>query len=661
MKKDFESILTENKKRYEFLFADYDPLRGINSPLERIPFQFTQGGQEFYFLPSILEIPEMEKINTKKIPVDEYCKKNRVNFQKLLETITVHRLDNDFEFFCAVCMKIKNKEGGDQIFLHLNPPQRKILASLEELRVKKQPIRICMVKSRQFGGSTMIQIYMAWIQLRRKTSWNSVIAAHLNQAALNIRGMYSTVIKNYQHVETTTYRPFEGAQNIRQIVERKCKITVGSMQSPESIRSEDVAMAHLSEVASWKKTEGKKPEDLIQSIVGSILSLPETIIALESTAKGIGNYFHTTYTAAKKRENAYTPVFIPWFIIPMYTMALDPGEDLQIIETFTEYEESLWKLGATLEGIKWYRFKLRELGGDTVSMRSEYPSTDIEAFQGTGARFFASDTIELQREFNMSPILVGDVFADAQTGPESLDNIEIKEHPNGNLKVWAFPELVDPETKRKYKNRYCVSVDIGGRSKEADDSVIKVFDRKELSNGGMLVPALKWAGKIDFDRLAWKVAQIGKLYGDALLVPEMNKQRESDSKFDEGSQFYTLVDEITDHYENIYCRTTPEQIREGLPRVYGFHTNSQTKPMVLNTLNKAMRDLIYVEYDSVACDQYDSFENKGDGKTGAVEGSHDDEVMCTAIGVWACIEHLEPCILVDPTQTKKVMKSTSLF
>jgi hypothetical protein len=74
-----------------------------------------------------------------------------------------------------------------------------------------------------------------------------------------------------------------------------------------------------------------------------------------------------------------------------------------------------------------------------------------------------------------------------------------------------------------------------------------------------------------------------------------------------------------------------------------------------------MRDLIYVEYDSVACDQYDSFENKGDGKTGAVEGSHDDEVMCTAIGVWASIEYMEPCILVDPTQTKKVMKSTSLF
>lgn len=661
MKQDLQTILAENKKRLEFLRGEYDPLKGINSPLERLEFQFTSGGQKFYFLPSILEIPEMKEIQDLKIPVQEYCKKNRIGFDKLIYRINEHRLDNDFEFWAAVTAKIKNKEGGGLIPFLLNPPQRKILATIEKLRFEKKPIRVVLLKARQFGGSTFIQIYMAWIQLRRKTSWNSVIAAHINSASLNIRGMYSTLIKNYQHVQTTTYRPFEGSVNTKQIVERSNKITVGSMQTPDSIRSEDVAMAHLSEVGLWRQTDGKKPEDLIQSIVGSVLSLPESVIVMESTAKGLGNYFHTTYTQAKKGMNAYTPVFIPWYEIPLDMIDLNEGEDLEIINSFNEYEQYLWKQGATLEGIKWYRFKLREYGGNTVSMRSENPSNDIEAFQGSGARFFAADVIELQREFNMDPILVGDVFADAQTGPESLDNIEIKEHPNGNLKVWAFPDLVEPETNRKWKNRYCVSVDIGGRSKEADDSVIKVFDRKELSSGGMLHPVLKWAGKIDFDRLAWKAAQIATLYGEALLVPEMNKQRESDAKFDEGSQFYTLVDEIADHYENIYCRTTPEQIREGLPRVYGFHMNSQTKPMVLNTLNKAMRDLIYVEYDSVACDQYDSFENKGDGKTGAVEGSHDDEVIATAIGVWACIEHLPPCVLVDPAQAKKVMKSTPLY
>ena len=50
-------------------------------------------------------------------------------------------------------------------------------------------------------------------------------------------------------------------------------------------------MAHLSEVGLWKKTRERKPEDVIQTILGSVPREPFTVVVLESTAKGIGNFF----------------------------------------------------------------------------------------------------------------------------------------------------------------------------------------------------------------------------------------------------------------------------------------------------------------------------------------------------------------------------------
>jgi hypothetical protein len=659
--RDFKNILSENKSRYDKLFGYYNPMFGINSDIPRIPFKVYKSQKTPILIPEPMHDLEQVKnvlSSGEGISLEEYSHAEGLNFDKERFKFTNSRLDHDFEFWAFTGAKIKPKKGDSDsdkktnshlVPFLLNPPQRKVLAKLESMRVNGRPIRVILLKSRQWGGSTLVQIYMSWIQIRHKKSWNSLIAAHLNQASSNIRGMYSTLIKNYP-IDKMDYGSFEGTQNIRVLRNRNNKITIGSMQTPDSIRSEDVAMAHLSEVGLWRKTEGKSPEDLIQSIVGTIPNLPLTLLCLESTAKGVGNYFHNTWLEAKKSRNL-EPCFIGWFEIPDYTVDFESQQEKEdLFKNMNDYEQYLWKAGATLEGIKWYRMKLAMFNGDTARMASEFPSNDKEAFQSSGQRYFAFQTVQKAREFNLDPILTGEVYADALQGPESLNNIKIDKDPNGNLKVWSMP---DPEP---YKNRYLVTVDIGGRSKKADDSVIKVFDRVWLSEGGMLEPAAVWAGKIDFDQLAWKAVQICKLYNDAFMIPETNKMREDTSKFDEGDQFYTLVDEIIDYYDNIFCRTNPEQVRQGLPRVYGFHMTQPMKNTILSALNAAYRDQTYAEFDVRACDQADSFENKGNGKTGAVEGAHDDHVIVSALGAWGGIHYMEPCYKVDPEDAKKLMR-----
>ncbi|MBR5241403.1 MAG: hypothetical protein IKW05_05650, partial [Muribaculaceae bacterium] len=61
-------------------------------------------------------------------------------------------------------VRIKNKMGDGDIPFKLNRPQRRLLAEMEEMRIKGKPIRIILLKARQWGGSTLVQIYMAWIQ-----------------------------------------------------------------------------------------------------------------------------------------------------------------------------------------------------------------------------------------------------------------------------------------------------------------------------------------------------------------------------------------------------------------------------------------------------------------------------------------------------------------
>jgi hypothetical protein len=289
LKKQVNDILEKNNKRLEIINQPYDPIMGIGSPIERFPFFFTKNQKSAAMLPLRMMNNNIiqEVVKTKK-SLEEYCDSNGMNYNDIQQKIIELRFDEDFEFWCAVTVKIKPKDGGNHIPFILNQAQRKIIYNMEIDRIENKPIRIILLKARQLGGSTVIQIYMSWIQLRLKTNWNSLIAAHINQAATNIRSMYNNLVKTYP-LASYKLSPFEGTKNIKIIHERSNKITVGSMETPDSIRSDDIAMCHLSEVGLWKKTEGKEPEDLVQSILGTIPMKALSLVALESTAKGVAS------------------------------------------------------------------------------------------------------------------------------------------------------------------------------------------------------------------------------------------------------------------------------------------------------------------------------------------------------------------------------------
>lgn len=669
--KAIQEIIKENERRNAEIYAKFDPVTGYGSVGERkkividdFPIQTQWVPVEMMKVPLVRQLVECGSIRAFLTDCME-VKYNEADRLKVIEQFVRLRYRYDFAFWAATLVYIKNKDGGDDVLFRLTRPQRRFVERLEKLRKAGKPIRIVLLKARQWGGSTTSQIYMAWLQLIHTVGLNSLIIAHQGTGSDEIKDMFDRMIKAYPvemlHELSEAYKENEPklvgvgkSGSIYRVPQRNCKIKIGTAERPDGCRGGDYSLVHLSEVGLWKATEGKKPEDIVRSACSGVLYRPYTMIVYESTANGTGNFFQREYDAAKKGDSQFEAMFVSWFDIEKYSQPLDDikafaarlydnRENANVSSAREEsgrYLWALWEKGATLEAINWYILE-RAKYNDHASMASEYPSDDIEAFVHSGTMVFDKYKVEDFDRYCKKPRYVGDVYADADEGKNALKNLRFSEDRQGMLWVWELPEVDESE---KVLNRYLTVVDVGGRSNKADWSVIVVFDRLFMADGGKPVVVAQWYGHCDIDLLAWKAAQIAAFYDNSLLVIESNTLETHDKERNvDGDQSQFILNQIKNVYPNLYARKQSEEdIMAGLPTKYGFHTNVATKPMVISTLVKAIRENAYIERDRRCLDEYLVYEKKPNGAFGAVVGKHDDLLMTRAIGLHICFYEMEP-------------------
>lgn len=698
-----EQLIAEDNRRVDIIRSPFDPIKGINAVGERKHVYIP----DLYPYDMNLPLPMLENKFIKELlkcgGVDLFCKSRYGECEKETRNKVVRqfykvRAKHDFCFCAFVYFQIKNKEGGKNIHFKLTYPQRYLLSILEGMRLDGVPIRIILLKARQWGGSTLVQLYIAWIQLFWKEGWYSVIVAQDASTSRKIKAMYSKMLEVLppwligcpDDVELA-FTPYEGSQldsiitygkgtNIT--TARDTVITIGTYNNPTSGRGGDMSCVHYSEVGLWEDTDGKTPEDIIRSISSSLLLAPFTIEVIESTANGMGNFYYRAYQAAKKGDSNRKAVFVPWFFIERYTKPLahpsqresEANPDLEYLakEQFArwllsckgnpnppegcldpgEYYWHLWELGATFEAINWYINKRKDYmeHGD---MAAEFPSDDIEAFKHSGNMVFNVSHIDRLAKKCKAPLYIGEVQGESIMGREALKNLRFMEDHTGTLKVWSLPQ----ETKEIIEGRYLVAVDIGGRSKTADYSDIIVIDRYWMMFGGVPEVVAEWHGHIDHDLLAWKAAQIAAFYQNALLVIESNTIESKDNDTD-GDQSLLIFNRIADVYPNLYMRRAPEEkVQQGVVGMYGFHTNRRTKPIIISNLVAILRDESYVERNEEALDEYATYEKKQNGSYGATDGHHDDYVMARAIALYICFCEMNiPKIRKKPDASPSVRK-----
>lgn len=623
---EVESIIAENKEHNKALFSEYDPITGVGSPIERVRMTLTRDGKYILipkYISSATALSDMLSYGC----VDDYIEAKHLDRNAVHELITRLRIKYDFEYWAATCATIFDKTSGQEVKFKLRKAQRKLLKVLVETTFALQPIRIILLKARQWGGSTLIQLYSSWIQLFHRKNWNSVIATHVESAARNIRTMYTLMAERHpKHIQEVRFRSFEGSGKNKQVVDRGCVIYIGSMERPNSLHSGNYKLVHCSEVGLWKATKERKPSDFVNAFEGSVPLEPFTMVALESTAKGTGNFFHNMWQGAVKGENAYTPVFVAWWEIDMYTKPFRDYADMKMfVESMNKQELYMFSLGATLEGLNWYREKRKSYENDW-DMQEGFPSTPEEAFVTSGQKAHHPLHIKQMEMFAKKPTWIGEMFADAPSGAEAINgSLEFKELAKGNFWVWK-----KPDTTRLYNHRYLVSLDVGGAGAKADWSVIRVLDRLPMMNGGVPEFIATYRFHMDQDLTAWRAVQVAKWYCDALLVVEANVLNTFQT---EGNFTSTVLDIISHVYPHLYYRDDPDKIKEGVPLKYGFWTG-KNKTEIVSAMNSGLREMGFIERDQRMLDECGWYELKKDGTYGAIDGQHDDIYMSSGICLW---------------------------
>ena len=671
------ALLAENDRRNGVMFAKFDPVTGEGSVGERVRVCISDFAVPVQWLPvEMMKIPFVKKLAGAG-SIDNFLSSvlhvepNPTDHTKVSRTLIRLRFRHDFPFWTATLVYVHNKDAGKDVLFRLWYPQRILVSRFEEKRKAGLPIRLILLKARQWGGSTTTQLYMAWLQFFHKKGLNSLIIAHQGTASDEIKDMFDNMIKNYPveflHKLGDAYSENEPklvgvgkSGSTHRVPQRNCKIKVGTAERPNGCRGGAYSLVHLSEVGLWQKTDGKSPEDIVRSACSGILARPYTMIVMESTANGTGNFFHREYTAAAdpEVESQFEALFIAWFQIEHYSLPFKSAEELRAFakklwenrgnaytpsnrEEPGRYLWSLWEKGASLEAIHWYVYE-RAGKNDFAVMASEFPSDDVEAFVHSGTMVFDRYLVKRLEPYCREPVCVGEVYADADEGEGALANLRFREDRQGLLAIWAKPETFDGY---EVTGRYLTVVDVGGRSDKADWSVIAVFDRLGMADGSEPPSVVaQWYGHCDIDRLAWRAAQIAAYYNDALLVIESNtlETHDRERQVEGGDQSQYILNQISDIYPNLYARKQSEdEIREGAPRKYGFHTNVATKPMIISTLVKVIRERLYIERDRRCLDEYDTYERKKNGAYGAIVGKHDDLLMTRAIGLHICYREME--------------------
>lgn len=285
----------------------------------------------------------------------------------------------DFKLFAPAYLIIRSKSGQPKPF-ELNRAQIYTTDKLDAQLKEKGNVRALVLKGRQAGLSTLIQgRYFHKVITRRGTK--AYILTHEAEATKNL---FEMTQRYYDNLDPGLC-PAADKSSAKELHFTKFDsgYAVGTAGNKGAGRSQTIQLFHGSEVGFWPNAE-----DHAKGVLNAVSDEPGTEIILESTANGIGNYFHSMWKGAENGSNGYIPIFTPWYWQNEYTTSA---------ENFHCSEEEQFLLsmygddGLTLRHLAWRRLKIsasKDFDAGVEAFKQEYPFNANEAFLNPIANVF---------------------------------------------------------------------------------------------------------------------------------------------------------------------------------------------------------------------------------------------------------------------------------
>ena len=279
------------------------------------------------------------------------------------------KLRDNLEHYASKCLKIRTKSG-EIATLQLNRAQRYIHGQLQSQLERQGYVRALILKGRQQGCST----YVGGRYYHKTTHRKGVRTFILTHEDAATQNLFEMVNRYHEHCPSPV-KPSTGAANAKELnfdaLDSGYK--VGTAGTKGVGRSSTVQLFHGSEVGFWPHADTHAA-----GVLQAVPEEPGTEVILESTANGVGNFFHKKWRDAEQAVSDYIAIFVPWFWQEEYRKSV--SADFSMDSEETEYAELY---GLTPEQMMWRRNKIVELK-DPILFKQEYPATAAEAFQMSG-------------------------------------------------------------------------------------------------------------------------------------------------------------------------------------------------------------------------------------------------------------------------------------
>jgi len=524
-----------------------------------------------------------------------------------------------------------------RVLLRFNTVQELIVNHVAWCAANLVPVRLIIPKARQEGVSTVVQALIA-AKVLWSDGYTGAVISHDESSVGKIFGKTRTFFRyldskwNYRH----------------QLVERKqakfrwaheSEFRVNSIKTGDGLEMGGTLNAvHGSEVANWSD----RNIDAYQAWVSVSEAIPardpNSMVFFESTAKGQDPFFHPLVEQARKGQNNFHLLFLPWFLMPDYVMPWKEfreerqshGHEQSEYFVATEEEHALReKVRGDIgklddqnrelfryhltelsdEQLIWRRYKIHfEMNGRISDFHRYYPSWLEQAFSASAECFFPGAVLERLKTAIRPASMRGDVIPTGEGGA-----IEFQQIKTGGLQVWSEP--VPGES-------YVIGADVASASVRGDFSCATV-----VTKDAKKVVAV-FHGKVDPDHFGEYLTHLGYYYNNAYLVIERN-YAPTCAKVAARlgyAPMYWFKDEVG------FAK------HRGLKP--GFSTNVSTRNMVLTAMQQAFRDDLDHPDKEFLYEALAFVHNGKKGSAGKYEaagGRHDDRVMSVAFALYCCL------------------------